>query len=521
MTRLIIFLLIFISNNILAETTGNLLTNSNFSDGLNGWTNHGTTQQHHTNYGNECSGSAVDNINSGCGTTGSLATLNNGGVNQTISLSETTNMTVLDIQNGFSSEMSADVWFWNGTDTVTMTQTATSSDGTINTQNRIVTNNHNNYQSYLDTLIIGNNTATDFDINARIDIDTINACNGHCGPDLDNIQLRVSYDVIPPWSDDVQDEINNIEIDDSFLDNIILDEIILDFEEITFEDALIELDILDFEEIVILDAIAEFDNIELDAFEEIDFEEFEEIDFEEMSLEDFEDIDFEELEEAIAEEPMIEEVIEDVAMEEEEIEIAEEEEIETVEEPTEEIINAEETETQTTEILEEEIEDVEDVAEIEEIETVEEPTEEIINAEETETQTTEILEEEIEDVEDVAEIEEIKTEEIEVVNRDIKIDVNDNIEVKVEEITLFSNNNALQVYNNTDFYKPQQIYSDMDNSLFIQADLGIYTKDIYTGITLGSYINTDPIGQQKQKMYNLKIEKIKIMIDLKKLKGLL
>ena len=60
-----------------------------------------------------------------------------------------------------------------------------------------------------------------------------------------------------------------------------------------------------------------------------------------------------------------------------------------------------------------------------------------------------------------------------------------------------------------------------DNSLFIQADLGIYTKDIYTGITLGSYINTDPIGQQKQKMYNLKIEKIKIMIDLKKLKGLL
>ena len=481
MTRLIIFLLIFISNNILAETTGNLLTNSNFSDGLNGWTNHGTTQQHHTNYGNECSGSAVDNINSGCGTTGSLATLNNGGVNQTISLSETTNMTVLDIQNGFSSEMSADVWFWNGTDTVTMTQTATSSDGTINTQNRIVTNNHNNYQSYLDTLIIGNNTATDFDINARIDIDTINACNGHCGPDLDNIQLRVSYDVIPPWSDDVQDEINNIEIDDSFLDNIILDEIILDFEEITFEDALIELDILDFEEIVILDAIAEFDNIELDAFEEIDFEEFEEIDFEEMSLEDFEDIDFEELEEAIAEEPMIEEVIEDVAMEEEEIEIAEEEEIETVEEPT----------------------------------------EEIINAEETETQTTEILEEEIEDVEDVAEIEEIKTEEIEVVNRDIKIDVNDNIEIKVEEITLFSNNNALQVYNNTDFYKPQQIYSDMDNSLFIQADLGIYTKDIYTGITLGSYINTDPIGQQKQKMYNLKIEKIKIMIDLKKLKGLL
>jgi len=475
----IIYLLLIFTTNVFAETTGNLLTNSDFSDGLNNWTNHGTTQQHHNNFGNECSGSAVDNVNSGCGTTGSLATLDNGGVSQTIKLSEKTNMTVLDMQNGFSSEMSADVWFWHGTDTVTMSQTATASDGTVNTQNRIITNNHNNYQTYTDTLIIGNNTATDFDIKAQVDIDDSANCSSHCGPDLDNIELKVSYDVIPPWSDDVQEEINDIQVDDSFLDDIILDEIIWDFEEITFEDALIELDILDFEENIILDIIAtRFDEIEFDDFEEIDFEE---LDFEEMSLEDFEDIDFEELEEAIAEEPIIEEVIEDVAMEEEEILIAEEEEIETVEETT----------------------------------------EEIINAEETETKTTEVLDEEIEEVEEVADIEEIKTEEIEVVNKDIKIDINDNIDVKVEEITLFSDSNALQVYNNTDFYKPQQIYSDMDNSLFIQADLGIYTKDIYTSITLGNYINTDPIGQHKQKMYDLKIEKIKIMIDLKKLKGLL
>jgi len=50
--------LLLLSFTINAETTGNLLTNSNFSDGLNGWTNHGTTQQHHNNFGNECSGSA-------------------------------------------------------------------------------------------------------------------------------------------------------------------------------------------------------------------------------------------------------------------------------------------------------------------------------------------------------------------------------------------------------------------------------------------------------------------------------
>ena len=62
MTRLIIFLFLIVTNSFAyAETTGNLLTNSNFSDGLNNWTNHGTTQQHHTNYGNECSGSGKSN----------------------------------------------------------------------------------------------------------------------------------------------------------------------------------------------------------------------------------------------------------------------------------------------------------------------------------------------------------------------------------------------------------------------------------------------------------------------------
>ena len=66
----------------------------------------------------------------------------------------------------------------------------------------------------------------------------------------------------------------------------------------------------------------------------------------------------------------------------------------------------------------------------------------------------------------------------------LTIKVNDNINIQVEEITLFSNNNALEVYTKNDFYKPQQIYSDVDNALFIQTDLGFYYGNIYTGITL-------------------------------------
>ena len=80
--------------------------------------------------------------------------------------------------------------------------------------------------------------------------------------------------------------------------------------------------------------------------------------------------------------------------------------------------------------------------------------------------------------------------------------------------------NLLQVYKN-DFYKPQQIYSDVDNALFIQTDLGFYYGNIYTGITLDNYISTDPISQHNQKLYDIKVNKLKIMIELKKLKGLL
>jgi len=498
--------LLLLSFTINAETTGNLLTNSNFSDGLNGWTNHGTTQQHHNNFGNECSGSAVDTVNSGCGTTGSLATLDNGGVSQTIKLSETTTMTSLDMQNGFSSEMSSDVWFWHGTDTVTMTQTVTGNNGDINTQSRVVTGNHNNYQTYTDTIIIGNNTATDFDINAKLDIDDSANCSGHCGPDIDNVEVKVTYDVIPPLSEDVQEDLNDIVINDDFIDDIILDEIIWDFEEITFDEALVELENLDFEETIILtnliDDFEEFDfgEIELEEFEDIALEDLEEIDFTE-----FEDIDFEEFEEIIAEAEIEEfedvEEIEDVEVAEEDaIEIEEENEIEIAEEPEEIINDTVEEETAQAEVLEDEIEEAEDIEEAEEIEEIEE---------------------EIETVEEIDDVEEIESEEIEVVNKDIKIDVNDKIEVKVAEITLFSNSNALDVYKTNDFYKPQNIYQNVDDALFIQTDLGAYYKDIYIGVTLDNYINSDPIGQRNQKLYDLKVEKLKILIDLKKLKGLL
>lgn len=448
MNLLKILILTFITSFAYAETTGNLLTNSDFSNGLTGWTNHGSTQEHHIGIGNECDGSAVDTSNSGCGTSGSLATLDNGGVSQTIKLSETTNMTSLDMQNGFSSTMSSDIWFWHGTDTVTMTQTVTGSNGKVNTQSRIITDNHNNYQTYSDTIIIGSNTSTDFDIEAKLDIDDSANCLSHCGPDIDNVTLYVDYTVIPPFTNDVQEELNNITIDDSFINEIIIDEIIADVESFEFDDAFIELEQLDFEEELITVSINEFSN-------------FEEISVTETDIEEIDNV-------------------EEIEIAEEETTVIEDEEIEVVEETTEEVAN----------------------------DTIEEET----------PQGQGVLDE---PTEDVAEIEDVEGEDIEVANNNIEIDINDNIKVKIDEITLFSNSNALEVYSTNEFYKPKQIYTDTNDALFIQADLGLYYKDIYAGITLNNYINADPISQHNKKLYDLKVQKLQILIDLKKLKGLL
>ena len=85
------FLLIW--NKAFGETitTDNLLSNSTFTGGNTGWTNHGTQQQHHTNYGNECNPNTAGNFATTCGITkGSFAGVDNGGISQTITLSEKT-----------------------------------------------------------------------------------------------------------------------------------------------------------------------------------------------------------------------------------------------------------------------------------------------------------------------------------------------------------------------------------------------------------------------------------------------
>ncbi len=388
---------LFVWDKSFGETinTGNLLTNSTFTGGNTNWTNHGSTQQHHTNYGNECNPNTAGNFATTCGIPkGSFAGVDNGGISQTIKLSEKTNMTEAEIQNGFTSTMSNDIWFWHGQDSVTMTQELTDSSGTTTTQNRVVTGSHNYYQTYTDTAIIGNNTSTDYDIKVKLDIDDSSNSSSHAGPDIDNVELKIAYTYINPLEEDTQeiiddineditetiDDINWVEEeytwDDSWQDDYTWEEEFYFEDNYTWEDDYATGWDEGFE-------LEEFEEVYFEEFEEVYFEEFEEVIFEEMPT--MEEVFFENeyieppmMTEEIFEEEFEEdftEFLEETGMEEQFMEFLEEEGI-TQEEFFEEIAEEEFNDELTTESFEEFEE------EFTETETIEESSPEIVETEE-------------------------------------------------------------------------------------------------------------------------------------------
>ena len=569
--------ILFISPKLFGETitTGNLLTNSGFTGGTSSWTNHGTTQQHHVGLGNECAGSAVDNSNSGCGVSGSLAGVDNGGVSQTITLSDTTSMTQAEINNGFTSTMSTDIWFWHGQDTVTMKQELTDSTGNVSTQTRVVIGSHNNYQTYTDTSTVGTNTSTDYSINVLVDIDDSANSSGHAGPDVDNVTLNVNYTYIPPIDDTTQTIIDDIDTDIvDIIDNIpedfdwYNDEIVFEEEytweedEYTWEDEYIVEDNFYFEEELDFEVI-EFDSPPM-------FEDFEEFDMEEMPTmeEVFFETEFMEEPPMMTEEIFTEEFeedftsfIEETGLEEEFEQFLEDEGItaeEFFEEITEEEFNEELTEESFDEFEEpmEEIatneESVPEVIEDEE-EAMEEPTtesmeekQEVANNEQTETKTEEETESNSEgtdesevSTEDGGEQEEIQSEgnidtdkSISKTVAKIESKLKQNLKKVAKQIAqatkqstqnlskedLFFNNNNLNAYLKTDFYKSKDIYTDTNLDFFNQIDLGVYSKDIYTTVSLNSYVNNDPVEIHNKKIQEINIKKRQLLAELEALK---
>ena len=375
------------------------------------------------------------------------------------------------------------------------------------------------------------------------------------GPNLLGAKLTMTYndteynpideDVI----EDIEDIVENIPDDFDWINEDITE--IPDFsipeEEFTipFEEDFY------FEEIVIddLPPIEEFD---MEVFQEMP--DMEVVFFEEEFSEPImvtEEIFTEEFEEDFTE------FLEETGMEEEFMEFLEDEGItaeEFFEEITEEEFNDELTE-ESFEEFEEPLEDIsteeESVPEVEEneTETMEEVTESEPVEEEKEVATNETTEEEepnsteSEDsevsTEDSGEQEDIQSEEVDTKDRiatdvaKVETKLKNNLKAIAKQIAkvtkettqnltkedLFFKNNTLDAYNKTQFYKSKDIYTDQSMDLFNQIDLGVYDKDIYSGVTLASYTQNDPVEVHKVQLQKAQNKTNRLKLELEAMKN--
>ncbi len=562
------FLCLYSIGNAQTVNTGNVLSNSTFGTGnsttTTGWSTDGDHGIHTHGAWNGFP------YQTGMDSSGGVLAFEGheeDNVYQDVDLVGDGHLTQGEVNQGFTSTMGADVWFWNSIEnTLTLKQTVTGSDGSVSTQVREI-NDHNpsrpgnggTFTNYTNVYTQGSNTQTDFTIRAELYNETAGTTydNYHRGPDVDNVTLDITYTYVPPINEETQDVIDDI--DEDIYD--IVDNIPDDFDWNT-DDLYFEEEYVIIEDDFTFDDTFSFDDVyidELPPIEEFDMEVFEEMPEIEMVFfeEEFsepimvtEEIFTEEFEEDFTE------FLEETGMEEEFMEFLEDEGItaeEFFEEITEEEFNDELTE-ESFEEFEEPLEDIsteeESVPEIEEneTETVEEVTESEPVEEEKEVATNETTEEEepnsteSEDsevsTEDSGEQEDIQSEEVDTKDgvatdvAKVETKLKNNLKAIAKQIAkvtkettqnltkedLFFKNNTLDAYNKTQFYKSKDIYTDQSMDLFNQIDLGVYDKDIYSGVTLASYTQNDPVevhSVQLQKAQN-KTNKLKLELEAMK-----
>ena len=288
-------------------------------------------------------------------------------------------LTQSEVNQGFTSTLGADVWFWNNIEnTLTLKQTVTGADGSVSTQVRDINDhdpsrpgNGGTFTNYTNVYTQGSNTQTDFTIRAELYNETAGTTydNYHRGPDVDNVTLDITYTYTPPINEETQDIIDDIDTD--IVD--IIEDIPDDFnwyeedlpifeipieEEIVFEDEFTFDDSFYFEDIetVYIDELPPIEEFDMEVFEEMPT--MEEVFFEEEFSEPMmvtEEIFTEEFEEDFTE------FLEETGMEEEFMEFLEDEGI-TAEEFFEEITEEEFNDELTEESFEEFEEPMEEVA---------------------------------------------------------------------------------------------------------------------------------------------------------------
>ncbi len=575
---LLLFCALIISFKSFGETvtTGNLLTNSTFGTGetvdTTGWSTGG-------DHGIHTHGEWGFPYQTGMDDSGGVLAFEGhqeDNVYQDVDLVGDGHLTQHQINQGFTSTMAADVWFWNSIENkFTLKQTITASDGSVSTQVREINDhdpsrstNGGTFTNYTNIYTHGSNTQTDFTIRAEVYNETAGTAydNSHRGPDVDNVTLNVTYSNIPPISEDTQEAIDDI--DEDIID--IIDDIPEDFDwntdDLYFEEDIIVIgdeftfdDAFNFEEISI-DELPPIEEFDMEVFEEMPEMVFFEEEFSEPIMVT-EEIFTEEFEEDFTD------FLEETGMEEEFMEFLEEEGI-TAEEFFEEITEEEFNDELTEESFEEFEEPMEEVATNEESvpeviedekETMEEdkPTEsepvekEVASTEKSnEPEKEKTTKEEESDSEGTDESEvpsEESGEQEDIQSEDGEVDTKDRIATDVAEVEsklkknikaiakqiakvtkettqnltkedLFFKGNSLDEYKQIAFYSAKQLYENTNMGLYLEMDLSPYSGDIYVGTSLSSYAENDPVEVHRVKLLNISKAKRKILAELEALK---
>jgi len=563
------------------RTTGNILSNSTFGTGnttsTTGWSTDGNDGVHSHGAWNGFP------YQTGMDDSGGVLAFEGheeDNVYQDVDLVGDGHLTQQEVNQGFTSTMGADVWFWNSIEnTLTLKQTVTGSDGSVSTQVREINDhdpsrpgNGGTFTNYTNVYTQGSNTQTDITIRAELYNETAGTTydNYHRGPDVDNVTLDITYTYTPPINEDTQDIIDDIDTD--IVD--IIDDIPEDFdwindelpvydipieEEIVFEDEFTFDDTFYFDDIetVYIDELPPIEEFDMEGFEEmpdIEMVFFEDDYMMEPPLEVMEEVFTEEFEEDFTE------FLEETGMEEEFMEFLEDEGItaeEFFEEITEEEFN-EELADESFEEFEEPLEDIsteeEGLQEIveDETETMEEPTESEPVEEEKEVATNDTEESKEEESDSTGTDEsEVSTEESgeqeTVQSEDAEVDTKDGVTTDVAKVEtklkknlktiakqiakvtkettqnltkedLFFKGNDLDAYKEIAFYSAKDIYENTSMGLFMQIDLSTYSTEIYAGASLSSYTDNDPVEIHRVKLITLNTQKNKLLAELEALK---
>ena len=481
-----------------------------------------------------------------------------------VSLKDDANLTEAQLQDGFTSNHSFKYWHWNNyNSTVKSTVTVTGADGEATTQIRTYSStgcgsiNCGSYQSGSDTLSISRSTQTDFDINVRYDFTDTSNRTGHWSVDLKEPSLTITYES-EPIDQTIQDEIN--EIFEELEEEIFEDMEEFSFEEETFtfnEEPQFEMEMpMEMEEFTFAEEFVEEFFMEEEVFMMED---------EGMTFEDGPMITF-------ADETMMEEIYEEsneivatfLPMVSEEEEVFNEEESFVEDDGPIFMESTEDGEGFTTEtfqeeeVMEEEPSMMTETFQEEEMmeeEMIEEEQEEMVEEEAMEEETTEMAKEETVEEEpkkmveatNEEEKEEVKEEKpdsktpkksavqtkklakqkkiqqkkaivknlakiMDKVDKDIK-DISKNLAVKniIKMEAMTSEQASLDMYQNTVFYKPKDIYLDQLNIFDF--------RQIYPNTNLASYTQNDKIEIKAKKLNEIKIKKQKLLYELEMLKN--